>query len=1004
MKSFYMKYLASFILILSGLFVNAQVVTTDPEFPSQMLPVTITLNTIGTGLETYTGDIYAHTGVTIEDVGNWQNVIGSWGSNTTQPKLTKIGANLYELEISPSINDFYSVDAGDVVTQMSFVFRSADGTQQTSPDIFVNVYTGGSITFNSPDSLAIYSPGIVNMNAVSILATEMTLYIDETEITTQTGTQLNYDYSVSVPGFHTVRVTALEGTTLLENETRFFVRADNVIEDLPSADLVDGINYIDNQTVTLVLYAPFKEFVFLKGSFDDWDLSLANQMKQTTDGNRYWITLTGLTPGQEYIYQYMVDGELTIADPYADKLSDPWNDSYISNTTYPGLIEYPSGKTGGMASVFQTAQSPYTWVNNDFVRPQNKDLVIYELLIRDFVAAHDYQTLIDTISYLKNLGINAVELMPVSEFEGNSSWGYNPSFYFAPDKYYGTKDKLKEFIDVCHQNDMAVIMDIVLNHSYGLSPLVQLYFNPGTGNPSPENPWYNETSPNTAYSWGYDFNHESPDTKDFVSRVVKYWLDEYRFDGFRFDFTKGFTNTSGDGWAYDASRIEILKDIADTIWTNAPGAYVILEHFAANSEETILANYGMMIWGNVTYSYAQASMGWTDQWDFSWTSYQERGWNNPNLISYMESHDEERMMFRNLDNGNSEGGYDIQNLQTALRRAELAGAFFFTIPGPKMIWQFEELGYDISIDDPCRVCEKPILWNYFSEDNRNKLYRFFKLFIELKKNHEAFSTTDFELNLGSDVKEIFLNGADMDVVIFGNFDVEEHYCIPDLSSSTTWYDYYTQKEYGQSSSFTLDPGEYYILTSVKLALPDVPVFQEIPLAENVTITGDLKVGSVLNASYDFFDKNNDLEGNSIYQWYMAETAIGAGTVPIEGANDTVFTLTAAQSGKYIMFEVTPIAVSNEMSTGLPAKSSYSTMVESLVPGLIAYPSPVLNTLTIALLDTYDYVKISDVQGNIVYEINPDDYPLIDLSFLRPGLYIMKAEKDGVQYAFKIVKL
>jgi 1,4-alpha-glucan branching enzyme len=171
-------------------------------------------------------------------------------------------------------------------------------------------------------------------------------------------------------------------------------------------------------------------------------------------------------------------------------------------------MDYPVGKADGIVSVFQTAQTPYEWQVEEFVKPLKQDLIIYELLVRDFVSARNYQTLIDTINYLKNLGINAIELMPVSEFEGNSSWGYNPSFYFAPDKYYGTKNDLKEFIDVCHQNGMAVILDMVLNHSYGQSPLVQLYFDGSAGDygqPTPLNPWYNETSPNQSLLLGFRF-------------------------------------------------------------------------------------------------------------------------------------------------------------------------------------------------------------------------------------------------------------------------------------------------------------------------------------------------------------------------------------------------------------------------------------------------------------------------------------------------------------------
>jgi len=163
-------------------------------------------------------------------------------------------------------------------------------------------------------------------------------------------------------------------------------------------------------------------------------------------------------------------------------------------------------------------------------------------------------------------------------------------------------------------------------------------------------------SPNQAYSWGYDFNHESQHTKDFVDRVNAYWLDSFRVDGFRFDFTKGFTNNAGDGWAYDASRIAILKRMADAIWALNSDAYVILEHLTANSEESDLSKYGMLLWGNMNHSYNQATMGYENESDFSRIYYKKRSWTEPGLVGYMESHDEERLMFKNLEYGASSVG------------------------------------------------------------------------------------------------------------------------------------------------------------------------------------------------------------------------------------------------------------------------------------------------------------------------------------------------------------
>jgi pullulanase/glycogen debranching enzyme len=210
-----------------------------------------------------------------------------------------------------------------------------------------------------------------------------------------------------------------------------------------------------------------------------------------------------------------------------------------------------------------------------------------------------------------------------------------------------------------------------------------MYFNSAEGKPSPDNPWFNVTSPNTTYSWGYDFNHESTATRYFVDRVVEYWLTEFKVDGFRFDFTKGFTNTPGDGGSYDPSRISNLKRIYDKIKSVNTKAVMICEHFAPNTEEKALSDYGIMLWGNSNYNYNEATMGYIQNSDLSWSSYLTRGWNNPNLVSYMESHDEERLMFKNINFGNSNETYNIKDPVTALQRMELAGVFFLPFLDPR---------------------------------------------------------------------------------------------------------------------------------------------------------------------------------------------------------------------------------------------------------------------------------------------------------------------------------
>jgi len=496
-------------------------------------------------------------------------------------------------------------------------------------------------------------------------------------------------------------------------------------------------------------------------------------------------------------------------------------------------------------------------------------LVVYELLVRDFVEAHDFETLIDTLNYLERLGVNAIELMPNSEFEGNSSWGYNPNYYFAPDKYYGPKDDFKAFVDECHARGIAVFMDLVLNHSYGTNAMALMYWNGQLNRPASNNPWFNEQSnfTNPDAQWGNDFNHESLYTQQLVDSINSYWINEYHVDGFRFDFTKGFGNNikgSNDPWGslYDADRIALLKRMADKIWEEKSDAAVIFEHLSENSEEKELANYGILMWGNMNYNYNEATMGYHDNGksDFSWISYKQRGWNDPHVVGYMESHDEERLMFRNLEYGAFNSDYDIRELSTALTRQELAANFFFTIPGPKMIWQFGERGYDVSIEFNGRVGEKPPRWEYMDDYRRRNIYFVYSALIDLKKNEDVFRTTDYSLDLHYALKKIRLNSDELSIVVLGNFDIVEGDINPQFQSTGTWYNYWTGDSIvvtDVNETINLQAGEYKLYTSKKLANPgyvginDVESLKSLstlypnPVLETLTITNTENVNQVV---------------------------------------------------------------------------------------------------------------------------------------------------------------
>lgn len=848
------KFLLTFIVILLLSFFAKAQVTTTPAFPTQHGQLTIIYDaTKGTlGLQG-ASKVYMHAGAISSPNGTaWTNVVGNWGKDDGIGQMTKDPANpnIWRITISP--RTYFNVTADQTIYRIGMVFREGgpcgasgqpnckEGKSTSNQDIFVDLYPEGlQVSIISPaDSIVLAAPNsTISIEATASANATLTLFNGDTQLTQTTGTQLSYSFTVTHAGEGTIKLVATDGTTTKEDYFYYIVTTAPEVAAIPTG-IKNGINYSNSTSVILSLYLPHKNNVFVIGEFNNWRPATAYQMKRTLDGNRYWLELTGLTPGQEYSFQYLVDGNIRIGDPYADKLLNE-NDLFINstnNTVYPDLKPYPTGKTTGPVSVLQTNQQTYPWQVTDFQRPAQENLVIYELLVRDFVGTHSYKTIADTLTYLKKLGINAIELMPIMEFSGNESWGYNPIYYFAPDKYYGTKNDLKYFIDKAHQLGIAVILDMVLNQADYEFPYVKAYWE--KDKPAANSPYFNQQATHP-FSVFFDFNHESPATKAFVDTINAYWLKEYKFDGFRFDLSKGFTqkNTGNDvaAWsAQDDSRIAIWKRIYDQIRTYDQSAYVILEHLGANEEEKILADYGMMLWGNMQSHYKEAALGYeNDKANLNWTSYKQRNWNKPNLIAYMESHDEERLMYEQQLYGrvNTAANYNTKSPGTALDRMKLISAFYFTIPGPKMIWQFGEQGYDLSINrcpdgtikDDCRVANKPPKWEYLTDANRNKLFKVYAELIKLKTSHAVFSSPDFTVDASGRTKRISINHSSMNVSVIGNFGVDTVTVNAGFQNAGKWYDYFNGDSISVADineKILLQPGEFHLFTTTKLTKPE----------------------------------------------------------------------------------------------------------------------------------------------------------------------------------------
>ena len=823
------KIILSFLFLL-GLTSYAQQQTAtysvSPAAFEETTSITVTINGSSINEATWgvTGNVLYMWAWAFELDGVTQKttpINGDWNNSIETSKFTYNQTNdTYTKTFIPTT---YFNTTG--IGKIGFLIKAKDGTgDKKSQDILVDVGSfqviltspiqNSTTILNSGSNFTITATntnGNANYNLKSNGVSIHTNSSTSSYSFTQSNITSNQNYELEV----------LQGTTTITKKFSVVVNPGTNEQSIPS-NLVDGINYnpTDATKATLVLDAPLKDFVYVAGSFNNWQPTSAYAMKKDPTTGKFWIELSGLTSGTTYTYQYWVVESTPIAnspamvktaDPYSTLVLSPFDDPTIPTVSFPNLPAYPIGQEREV-TVLQTGQTPYAWstATTNFVKPAKEKLVVYELLVRDFDANRNYQSVIDKLDYFKNLKINAIQLMPVMEFEGNESWGYNTAFHMALDKFYGTSDKLKELIDKCHQNGIAVILDIALNHAFGRNPMLRMWMNDpegdGWGSPSTENPYFNTVAKHS-YSVGEDFNHQQPRTQNYTKRVVKHWIEEFKIDGFRWDLTKGFTQECAAGDdnctnGYRADRVALLKSYADYSWSLDPTHYVIFEHLGTDAEEKEWANYkidetpskGVMLWGKMTSEYNELSMGYAS--NIARMNSTSRGFTNHRLMGYPESHDEERLMYKNLQSGNSTNTtHNVKTLNTALSRMSAIGAVSLLVPGPKMIWHFGELGYDDSIftcnngtvnlpsdatSGDCKLDKKPQLqWtnNWLANANRFKIYSDWSKMIRLKTTEAVFSGTATITNASSLLQTIKISDASLpatslkDVVIVANFDV-----------------------------------------------------------------------------------------------------------------------------------------------------------------------------------------------------------------------------------------
>ncbi len=655
--------------------------------------------------------IYAHTGVLTSSSsgsGDWKYA-PTWGDNSAKYQLQYVSENLWKLEIG-DIRTYYGLtDPSETVEKLAFVFRNAacnkEGKAEGGGDIFVDVYaTGLQIAFQSSVNGNVITPdnaSNVVFKAATTRNADITITVNGTTIgTAQNVMSLEAKYTFASIGDYTVTATAVSGGETVSSTLDYAYVGASIAKEYPGGVPRMGAVRNSDGTVNFCLAAPNKESALIVGSWNDYKVTDSQTMYyQDYNGARYfWTTVSGLASDRMYMYYYMVDATYKVGDPYAKLILDPWNDKYIPESVYPGLPQYPADKVGDNVSlaVYQENINDYKWRHDDFKRPADSDLIIYELLLRDFTGtegeAYGNGTVkgaIEKLPYLKSLGVNAIELLPINEFNGNISWGYNPNFYFAPDKAYGTPDDYKRLIDLCHANGMAVILDMVFNQTDWQHPWYLLY-------PVGQNPFYNATAPH-AYSVLNDWNQGYPLVQQQFKDVLRYWLEEYHVDGFRFDLVKGLGDNdsyanNGDAAtnAYNASRVARMKELHDAMREVDPTAYFINENLAGAKEENDMAADGELNWANVNNAGCQFAMGYSSESDMS-RFYapmdDKRLWGS--TVSYLESHDEQRLAYKQ----DQWGVAGIKgDRKTSMQRLGSAVAQMFMAPGAHMIWQFSEMG------------------------------------------------------------------------------------------------------------------------------------------------------------------------------------------------------------------------------------------------------------------------------------------------------------------------
>ena len=426
---------------------------------------------------------------------------------------------------------------------------------------------------------------------------------------------------------------------------------------------------------TFRVWAPFAESAAVAGEFNDWH---AAPLVRDASGGTWSADVPGARAGQRY--KYVFNGQIWKRDPRARQVTHSSGDSVVYDP------------------------NAFDWGNDRAPEIARNDLVIYQLHVGTFAGKNPPATFDDAIprlDHVRALGFTAVQLMPVNEFPGGRSWGYNPSDLFAVETDYGGPDALKRFVRAAHERGLAVFVDVVHNH-YGPTDLDLWSFDGASWNGLGGIYFYNDDRAHTP--WGStrpDFGR--PEVRTFVRDQVFMFAEEYRVDGFRWDSVFHIVSFSEQNSAPNPEGIQMLREINQELAQTHPRLVRIAEDHAFDHDMAFDAQWDIGYRWAVFHPVA-------DAWDFERNVRDVAGalsdWPSFQRIAFTEAHD----YVAGMNYGRSRVPTMIHPEDPgslwARKRALLGASVVFVTPGIPMIFQGQEMNEPRSFHD-----DVPMDWN-----------------------------------------------------------------------------------------------------------------------------------------------------------------------------------------------------------------------------------------------------------------------------------------------------